>query len=304
MKKGFFLFLLLLVVTVSSKVYALDIVRPTSDYYVNDYAEILSSETKNYIKDNSVKLYNNTGAQIVVVTVKNIGDASMDSYSIEVARSFEIGDKKENNGILLIVSKEDREIRIEVGYGLEGVITDAKSGKILDDYVIPYFKNGDWDQGILNGYKAIYKEVGNYYGSGENIELPEVENNNTQETDEDDAIVSIFSMLLVGKIIYTIILLGIDLDTKRSKIVNFIILEVLSSIIAAGSYYVSMDIGAVYLIIFGTIANIIAVNAYLEGSGGSYGGGSYGGHYHSGGHSSGHHGGGGSFGGGGASRRF
>ena len=70
-----------------------------------------------------------------------------------------IGDKKKNNGILFLVSTGDRDVRIEVGYGLEGKLPDGKTGRILDDYVIPYFRNDDWDNGIKNGFNAIIQEV-------------------------------------------------------------------------------------------------------------------------------------------------
>ncbi len=295
MKKGFFLFLLLIVLTFNTKVFAFEIVKPTSDFYVNDYANILSSDTKKYIMDNSINLNNKTGAQIVVVTVNNLDGASIEDYSLEVARKFEIGDKEKNNGILLIVSKEDREIRIEVGYGLEGLINDAKAGRLLDDYAIPYLRDNNWDTGILNEYKAIYKELNNYYELGEELDAPVKEEIN-------EGLLGTISFLLIAKITYTICLFGFELDTIKKKIINFIILEALTGIITLGSYYLGGGEGAFILLGIGTVMNILAVIVYVEGSG-YYGGGS-GGHYYGSGHSGGHHGGGGSFGGGGASRRF
>lgn len=297
MKKGFFLFLLLLLVSFGNNVFALDVVRPTEDFYVNDYAEILSEETEKYIMEHSINLYDKAGAQIVVVTVNNLGGASIEDYSLEVARSFGIGDSKKDNGILLIVSKEDRKIRIEVGYGLEGLINDAKAGRLLDDYAIPYLKDNDWNNGIINGYKATYKELNDYYELGEEIDMP------VKEEEIDDGLLSIISTLLIGKIIYTIGLFGVDLDSKTKKLIHFIILEVLSGLITLGSFYLGGGEGAFMLLGVGTILNILAVIIYVESSG-YYGGGGYsGGHYHGGG-SGGHHGGGGHFGGGGASRGF
>lgn len=296
MKKGFFLFLLVLIISINTKVFAFDIVKPTSNFYVNDYAEILNEDTEKYIMNNSINLNNKTGAQIVVVTVNNLDGASIEDYSLEVARKFEIGDKEKNNGILLIVSKEDRKVRIEVGYGLEGLINDAKAGRLLDNYVIPYLKNNDWDNGIINGYKAIYKELNDYYELGEEVDMP------VKEEEIDDGLLSIISTLLIGKIIYTIGLFGVDLDSKTKKLIHFIILEVLSGLITLGSFYLGGGEGAFMLLGVGTVLNILAVIIYVESSG-YYGGGYSGGHYHGGG-SGGHHGGGGHFGGGGASRGF
>ena len=100
------------------KVNSLAIVNPTSDFYVNDYANILDSETKNYIITSNQKLYSQTGAQIVVVTVKNLEGQSLEEYSTELFRNFGIGDKNQNNGVLLLLALQERQCRIEVGYGL------------------------------------------------------------------------------------------------------------------------------------------------------------------------------------------
>lgn len=135
------------------------IVNPTSDFYVNDYANVLDSETKKYIISKSTALNNASGTQIVVTTVKNLEGKTIEDYSLEFARKAKIGSKDKNDGILILVSYEDRKLRIEVGYGLEGIITDGKAGRIRDTYMIPYLKNNNWNDGIKNGYDAIYKEI-------------------------------------------------------------------------------------------------------------------------------------------------
>ncbi|MBR3255602.1 MAG: TPM domain-containing protein [Clostridia bacterium] len=139
------------------------IVSKTTDFYVNDSANILSRETENYIIKMNVDLYNKTGAQIVVATVNNLEGKSVEDYALEMFRSYGIGSKDKNNGILFLVSTGERQTRIEVGYGLEGQITDGKAGRILDNYVIPYFKSNDWENGIKNGFNAILEEVEEEY---------------------------------------------------------------------------------------------------------------------------------------------
>lgn len=134
-------------------------VNPTNDFYVNDYANILSSSTKDYIMEKSVALNKVDGTQIVVVTVNSLDGEAIEDYAVELFRRFGIGDAKKNNGILILVSVSDRELRIEVGYGLEGIINDGKAGRIRDKYMIPYLKNNNWDEGIKNGYDAIYAEI-------------------------------------------------------------------------------------------------------------------------------------------------
>ena len=84
-------------------------------------------------------------------------------YSTNLFRQFGIGDKEKNNGLLILIALEERKSRIEVGYGLEGVLPDGKTGRIQDEYMIPYFKDNNFDEGILNGYKALFKEVANEY---------------------------------------------------------------------------------------------------------------------------------------------
>jgi uncharacterized protein len=79
-------------------------------------------------------------------------------------RQWKIGDKALNNGVLLLVAVGDRQSRIEVGYGLEGALNDAKVGQIQDEYFIPYFERGDYEQGIWDGYKAVMRVVYAEYG--------------------------------------------------------------------------------------------------------------------------------------------
>ncbi|MDP4151853.1 MAG: TPM domain-containing protein [Bacillota bacterium] len=132
----------------------------TYEFYVNDFANVLSSETKNYIVDTGSKTFQDSGLQIVVTTVKSLEGADIDSYSLDMLRSWGIGSKGKDNGILILFSLEDRKIKVEVGYGLEGVLNDAKVGRLLDNYAIASFKANDYDSGILNLYNAILKELG------------------------------------------------------------------------------------------------------------------------------------------------
>lgn len=158
-KKVFAILLLILLLFNLLVTKSFAIVPQTSEFYVNDSANVLSNSTEKYIIDINKKLYDKTGAQIVVVTVKNLEEKSIEEYSTELFRSYGIGSKDKNNGVLLIVSIEDRKTRIEVGYGLEGKLTDGKTGRILDNYVVPYFKDDKWDEGIKNGFDAILTEV-------------------------------------------------------------------------------------------------------------------------------------------------
>ncbi|SMC67006.1 TPM domain-containing protein [Sporomusa malonica] len=128
---------------------------PTHGIYVQDHAGVLDSETKSKINSLGSKLAAKTKAQIVVLTVKSLEGAALDEYALEVLRRWGIGDKQLNNGVLVLVAVNDRQSRIEVGYGLEGALNDARTGAIQDDYMIPYFATNDYNKGIWNGYQAL-----------------------------------------------------------------------------------------------------------------------------------------------------
>lgn len=159
--KNIIFIIIIFLMICSTKVCA--VVSQTRDFFVNDYAEVLSEETKRYIMQTNQELEQKTGAQIVVVTVTSLDGQDLESYATELFRKFGIGDSKKNNGVLLLCSTGDRKFRIEVGYGLEGALIDGKTGRIQDEYIIPYLKYDNYDEGIKNGFSAVLSEVANEY---------------------------------------------------------------------------------------------------------------------------------------------
>lgn len=141
-----------------------DYPSPTSDFFVNDFASCLTDEDKSTIQALGEELYKKTKAQVVVVTVQSLGGRDIESYSIGLAREWGIGDKDDDSGVLLLLSTGDRQVRIEVGKGLEGSLTDGKSGRILDSYAVPYLKNSDYSTGLRECYKKLVEEVYSEYG--------------------------------------------------------------------------------------------------------------------------------------------
>ena len=138
--------------------------KPTSgSIYVQDYANLLSAETKSTINAVSKDLDNKTKAQVVVVTVPSLDGQPIENYSLELFRAWGIGDKEKNNGVLLLVALKDRQSRIEVGYGLEGALPDGLTGRIQDQAMIPYFSTGNYDKGIMQGYANIASIVAKEY---------------------------------------------------------------------------------------------------------------------------------------------
>lgn len=163
--------------------------QPAKLFYAADYAGILSEETESFIVAHSKALYDASTAQVVVATVKSIDGKNEREYALELARDWKIGSEK-NNGILIFVALSERKIDIEVGYGLEGAIPDSKSGRLLDTYALPYLKNDDFDNGILNLYKAVLQEVYDEYG----LQMPEDVTPIDVSGDEEDS--DTFSMVM------------------------------------------------------------------------------------------------------------
>jgi len=142
---------------------------PAPPVYVQDYAGLLDEQTKNKIIALGRQIDERSGAQLVVVTVENFGGYPIKEYANELFRKWGIGDKIKNNGVLLLVNKENLlagkpgKVRIEVGYGLEGAIPDGKAGRILDNYVLPRWQKGEYNNGIWQGYLAVAGEVAKEY---------------------------------------------------------------------------------------------------------------------------------------------
>lgn len=127
--------------------------------YINDFAGIVSVDTKQSLESEISNFKKESEHEIVVAIVKNLGGDTIENYTNLLFREWGIGRKDLNNGVLFLVAVDDRQMRIEVGYGLEGVLTDIESKHILDDIVKPYFKSGDYNQGIVAGVKNIREAI-------------------------------------------------------------------------------------------------------------------------------------------------
>ena len=103
---------------------------------------------------------NGTSNQVVVVTVPSLNGAEIEDYGYQLGRHWGIGQQGKNNGVLLIVAPAERKVRIEVGYGLEGQLTDLQSSQIIQGIILPNFRNGQMEQGIVDGTQAIVDVLG------------------------------------------------------------------------------------------------------------------------------------------------
>jgi len=158
MKKILIIITLILVLT-CNVVFAADIPEPTSDFYVNDTANVLSEQTKKLIIDKNVALYDKTGAQIVVVTVEFTNTASIADYAYELFNEYKIGSKDKNNGLLLLLSIGDDDYYALQGAGLERTFTSGTISYLLYEYLEPYFAQQEYDTGVLSVFNAFYEEM-------------------------------------------------------------------------------------------------------------------------------------------------
>ena len=146
-------FSLLIMLLTSSILSAADI--PYLTGRVTDNAQILSPTTSQSLTE-SLKAYESrTGNQIVVLTIPTIDGENIEEYAIKVFEAWKLGQKGKDNGILIVVVPNDRRMRIEVGYGLEGTLTDGMAGQIIRLVMTPKFKNGDYNGGIIDGTRAV-----------------------------------------------------------------------------------------------------------------------------------------------------
>lgn len=133
------------------------IAREIPDYhgYVNDYADMLTPQTKRKLERELRAFDRSDSTQVAVLTIDSLDGDSLEDFSIRTVDKWKIGQKGKDNGVLFLVVKNDRKIRIEVGRGLEGVLTDLLAGRIVDQIVTPHFKAGRFNEGFEAGVGAI-----------------------------------------------------------------------------------------------------------------------------------------------------
>ncbi len=143
----------------SAAVLAQDFPRPQG--HVNDFASLLSSSARDSLEAQLTRLEQETGAEVAVVTVADMDGTYIEDYAVRLFEEWGIGKKSQDNGVLFLVAVAERKARIEVGYGLEPIITDARAGRILDERVLPSFRTDSYETGIVQGTAAIEEYVRN-----------------------------------------------------------------------------------------------------------------------------------------------
>lgn len=137
----------------------IDVPKPTDRFFINDFADVIDSETEQYIFEKGKEYNAGGGPQVVVLTMSSIDGEDVESFSIRTAREWGIGSKDANNGVLITLVMDSRDIRVEVGYGLEGVLNDAKCGRFIRN-AADMLSSGDYSGGIKQIYDDIIGELG------------------------------------------------------------------------------------------------------------------------------------------------
>jgi uncharacterized protein len=138
---------------------------PANDGWVTDLADLLTPAEERELEALMESYRQGTTHEIALLTVPDLGGQPIERFALEVARTWKIGREGENNGALLVVARDDRKIRIEVGRGLEGSLTDSIAGRIIRNVIAPAFKQGDFHAGIRGGIEAMHAAIGGDYAA-------------------------------------------------------------------------------------------------------------------------------------------
>ena len=275
---------------------AADVAVPPLSGRVVDQTGTLSSGDIASLTQTLKSLEARKGSQVAVLIVPTTEPETIEQYSIRVAEAWKIGRKKIDDGALLVVAKNDRHLRIEVGYGLEGSLTDATTKRIIDEDITPKFKAGDFAGGITAGVNRMIRVI-----DGEQLPAPEPPHWQGPGSFSIDPLnpFLIIPVLLLGGLMRSMLgrLIG---SAATGGLVTLVAWYLFGSLLAA---VLAGVIAAVFVMFSGGITSAAPGRRGGGGgwSGGGYGGGSSDWSSSSSGDSGGFSGGGGNFGGGGAS---
>jgi len=163
MKRLLLFFVLFISVFVKAQVEKTIPARPNPPRLVNDFTNTLTAEQVQALEQKLDAYDDSTSNQIAVVLINSLSGNDVDDYALQLGRLWGVGGKTHNNGVVLLVAKEDHKISIQVGYGLEGAIPDVTAKSIIDDELTPNFKAGDFYRGIDNATNDLIKAAAGEY---------------------------------------------------------------------------------------------------------------------------------------------
>ena len=271
---------------------------------INDYAGLMPPDRARTLEERLARFESDTGHQIAVLTIPSLEGDSLEDFSIRVAESWKIGKKGFDNGAILLIARDDRRLRIEVGYGFEGVLPDAIANRIINEVITPRFRSGDFAGGIEAGVDSILKIT-----RGE--VLPERSRAASGRNAPPSSLMTVFMITIILALFIGMTsrrLLGGALGGAASGFV--------ASMFGSGGIGLALLLAVIAGAVVGAVGSTVgigsAANQWTGGSRyrrggrggifpGGFGGGGFGGGGFGGGGGGGFGGGGGGFGGGGAS---
>lgn len=280
------LVLLLLILVATNTGFAQDALPSLTDRVI-DMTNTLHDNEMDHIRVKLKSLEDNKGSQLVVLIIGSTGDETIEQYGIRLAESWKIGRGEVDDGVILIVAKSDRKLRIEVAYGLEGAIPDALAKRIIEQIIIPQFQSSHFYHGIDQGVDAIISLV-----NGEELPIKSEDGESNVASENHKYIVLVFPIVFV-----LLVVVNYYVKKKLGKIKGALLT---SAIIFIIGWVLFSIVGGIFMFAL----SLVFLNAPSGSgrSGGGYFGGGFGSSRSFGGSSGGgFSGGGGSFGGGGAS---
>jgi len=180
------IFVLMISIFILSQITTMNLVNAAPKFpkatelkYVNDYAKVLDSKSTQYILSVGKELEAKTGAQATVVVVDSLQGEPIESYANGIFRSWGIGQKDKNNGLLILLSMKEKQWRVEVGIGLEGAVTDIYSSRVMNELAVPKFKQNQYGEGFRAAYSALADNIAKEYNVKleKNVNVPQVAQN-------------------------------------------------------------------------------------------------------------------------------
>ena len=163
---------------------------------VNDFAGVISPRYEQSMESLAREIIEKAGASVVVVTMKEIGGDDPASYANRLYEAWGIGTKGEDKGVLIFLALQERSIRIETGYGVEGILPDGLVGEILDRYVIPSLKTGDYDKGLSSAMVAVSSVIAKDAGVSL-TGVPQTRKNSVSRQKKGSSVFSLIMLLIV-----------------------------------------------------------------------------------------------------------
>src|SRR5215510_6331357 len=210
-----FLFACLLVFGLQQSVSSRDVPIPVPQGLVSDFAKVIDQPTRQQLTLLLQELKDKTGAEIAIVTVETTQPLTVFDYAMKIAEAWKPGAKGKDNGVVFLVATKDHKMFVVTGYGVEGVLPDGKVGEIQDEYIVPYFKRGDYARGILTGTQVMADLIAKEYGvrlTGARLPQPHTR---TGEEAPPTMMLLVFAVIVLGLIVAAFT------GTRRSRYTRF-----------------------------------------------------------------------------------